>query len=123
MLTSNPSERAILNLNDEHSNIVLKLQEKQNLFNITLKKAVSGTEFKEFTQKEEPDILHFSGHGEGGEYAGLIFQNDDKNDIEPILLEGLGELFKYFKKRFKIKVVVLNACHTEKTSTNHLPIC
>ena len=43
MLTSNPSERAILNLDKEHSKIALKLQSKQDKFIIILKKAVSST--------------------------------------------------------------------------------
>lgn len=39
---------------------------------------MSSSEFKEYTQEAEPFILHFSGHGEKGKYAGIVVQNDDK---------------------------------------------
>lgn len=114
MLTANPANTTKLNLDKEHSVITQKLQERQDYFNIRRKKAVSGTEFKEFTQQERPDILHFSGHGEGGKYAGIIVQNDDKNGEALISVNGLKSLFKFFKKRFNIKVALLNACHTQE---------
>lgn len=114
MLTANPAKTTKLNLDKEHSFITQKLQGKQDAFIMLLKKAVSGTEFKEFTQQEQPDILHFSGHGEGGKYAGIIVQNDDKNGEALIPIGGLKALFKFFKKKFNIKVVLLNACHTQE---------
>jgi CHAT domain-containing protein len=114
MLTANPANTTKLNLDKEHSNIIQKLQEKQDEFTLLLKKAVSGTEFKEFTEINKPDILHFSGHGAGGKYKGIIVQNDDKNEEELISIEGLEALFEYFKEKFAIKVVLLNACHTEE---------
>ncbi len=113
MLTANPANTTKLNLDKEYAEITQKLQETENSFKIILKKAVSGSEFKEFTQQEEPFILHFSGHGEGGKYAGIVVQNDDKNEEDLISINGLKSLFKLFKKRFKIKVVLLNACYTQ----------
>ena len=114
MLTANPANTTRLNLDKEHSVIIRKLQQKPEFFNIILKNAVSRDEFREFTQQGEPDILHFSGHGEKGKYAGIVVQNDDKNGEDLIPVSGLKALFKYFKKRFKIKVVLLNACHTQE---------
>jgi len=114
MLTANPANTTKLNLDREHSIIAQKLQQNQQDINIILKKAVSGTEFKEFTQQEKPDILHFSGHGEKGKYAGIVVQNDDKNKEELIPIGGLKALFKFFKKQFNIRVVLLNACHTQE---------
>ncbi|MFK8162571.1 MAG: CHAT domain-containing protein [Lewinella sp.] len=113
MLTANPAGSTKLNLDKEHSIIARKLQGNQASYNMISKKAVSGTEFKEFTQQERPEILHFSGHGKEGKYAGIVVQNDDKNEEALIPLSGLKSLFKFFKKRFNIKVVVLNACYTE----------
>ena len=111
MLTANPANTTKLNLDKEHSDIIQKLQKKQAFFNIILKKAVSGIEFKEFTYQEKPDILHFSGHGEK---AGIMVQNDDKNKGELIPISGLKALFKFLKKHCNIKVVLLNACHTQE---------
>jgi len=113
MLTANPADTTVLNLDKEHSIITQKLQKRPEFFQVILKKAVSSTEFREFTQEEKPDILHFSGHGESGKYAGIALQSDDKNEKELILIPGLEALFEFFKRRFEIKIVVLNACHTQ----------
>lgn len=113
MLTANPAGSTKLNLDREYATIMQKLQ-GENMFNILLKKAVSGDEFREFTQQEEPAILHFSGHGKDGKYKGIVVQNNEKNEEELIHTAGLKALFKRFKKRFKIQVVVLNACHTQE---------
>ncbi len=109
MLTANPATTTKLNLDKEHSTITQKLQQEQAFFNIILRKAVSDSEFKEFTQQEQPSILHFSGHGQ---HTGISVQNDDKNGAILIPTSGLKSLFKFFKKKFKIEVVLLNACYT-----------
>ena len=114
MLTANPANTTKLNLDREYAAISQKLQQRQEHYNIILKKAVSGSEFQEFTQQEQPAILHFAGHGKGGRYAGIVVQNEDKNEEELISIKGLESLFKLFKKRFKIRVVFLNACHTQE---------
>lgn len=88
MLTANPANTTQLNLDKEHSGILQKLQQKQTYSNIIRRKAVSGSEFKEFTQQEQPGILHFSGHGTGGQYAVIVLQNDDKNEQAVIPVKG-----------------------------------
>ena len=114
MLTANPASTTELNLDKEYVVINQKLQKKQEFFNIILKRAVSGTEFKENAQEEKPDILHFSGHGTEGKYKGIVVQNDDKNEIDLIPIDGLKALFEFLQKSFKIKVVLLNACYTQE---------
>jgi hypothetical protein len=81
MLTANPAGTAILNLNDEHSAIVSKLQSVQNNFSIIKKDTVTISLFKETIEEIKPDILHFSGHGHED---GLMVQNDDFNGVEKI---------------------------------------
>jgi Effector-associated domain 11/CHAT domain len=115
MLTANPAKTTKLNLDKEHSNIVVKLEKNQEKFSLMLRKAVTSTEFKEFTETLKPDILHFSGHGEGGSYAGIVVQNDDKNAEELISIDGLDALFEYFQdQNVKLKIVLLNACYSEE---------
>lgn len=114
MLTANPATTALLNLDQEYAVINQKLQQQHDFFNIILKKAVSGTEFKEFTQNEKPDILHFSGHGNKGKYAGIVVQNEDKNTTDSISIDGLNALFEFLDTIFRIQVVVLNACYTQE---------
>lgn len=116
MLTANPANTAIINLKKEHSLITLKLQNTQDTFNLILREAVSASEFKEFIETEQPAILHFSGHGEGGKDGGIVVQNDDKNDEELISIDGLDALFEYLKDELNIhiKAVLLNACYSEE---------
>jgi internalin A len=115
MLTANPAKTTKLNLDKEHSNIVVKLENNPEKFSLTLRKAVTSTEFKEFTETLKPDILHFSGHGEGGNYGGIVVQNDDKNAEELISIDGLDALFEYFQdQNVKLKIVLLNACYSEE---------
>jgi len=117
MLSANPATRTILHLEKEHSTINEKLQEQRDRFQFIWKKAVSGSEFKEHTQQIQPNILHFSGHGQEGRYAGIVVQNDSKNGEELLSADGLRTLFKFFKKRFGINVVLLNACHSQEQAS------
>lgn len=111
MLTANPAKTTKLNLDKEHSDILQKLQEKQAYFEISRKKAVNTDEFREWTQKAKPHILHFSGHGTR---TGIVVQNDDKNGYEVIPTHGVKALFEYLqRKQPKIRMVLLNACHSE----------
>jgi internalin A len=115
MLTANPAETTKLNLAKEHSKIVKKLQNQQSKFDLLTYDAVDRTGFKEITETNKPDILHFSGHGEkGGEYGGIIVQNEDNNGYEMISPQKLKALFGYFKKKFIIEAVVLNACFSQE---------
>lgn len=116
MLTANPTNLARLRLDSEHSNILQKLQGKQERFDFVIKKGVSKSEFQELTVQEKPDVLHFSGHGESAEYGvgGLILQDTDgREDILPP--KGLNLLFRFFKsENVAIRVALLNACYSEE---------
>ncbi|MEH2082159.1 MAG: CHAT domain-containing protein [Nostoc sp.] len=57
--------------------------------------------------EEKPDIVHFSGHGEGQTGLVLVGQNGEP---KPATSEALSGLFKLFPE---IKCVVLNACYAE----------
>ena len=115
MLTANPAGTTKVNLDKEYTSIGEKLQSKPDQFNLTVKKAVSKSEFMQFIDTSKPDILHFSGHGESGKYGGIIVQNDDKNGEDMITPKGLDALFEYFKEEgINLKAVVLNACYSEE---------
>lgn len=121
MLTANPAGTALLELEEEHSAIVLKLQNVQNKFSV-IKKEVSRVSFKESIEEVNPDILHFSGHGDG---EGIMVHNSNSNGSEQISAKSLDSLFLYLKEQgVKIKAVVLNACYTENQSmaiAKHIP--
>ncbi|MEY3241882.1 MAG: hypothetical protein RIR11_3321 [Bacteroidota bacterium] len=125
MLTANPSGTTKLNLDKEHSRIAEKIQNKQDQFSLTVQRAVDNVQFKEFTETFNPQILHFSGHGEEGEHGGIIVQNDDKNGSIMISPESLDVLFEYFiGEGIDINAVVLNACYSEDQAlaiSKHVP--
>ncbi len=115
MMTANPAGTTKLNLDKEYARISEKLQDKQEQFNLIVRRAVSDTEFKEFTETIKPAIIHFSGHGEDGQDGGIVVQNDDKNGYEMISTDSLDALFEYFtEEAIALKAVLLNACHTEE---------
>jgi hypothetical protein len=135
MLTANPAGTTKMNLDKEHSKIAEKLQDKQDIFNLTVKKAVNRTEFKELTEMAKPSILHFSGHGAKDAHAvraqnqdpntrdigripidlgGIIVQNEDKSGYEVLDTRKIDALFEYFKDEFSLKAVILNACYSEE---------
>ncbi len=124
MLTANPSGMTKLNLDREYARISEKLQTKQDKFNLIVKKAVNKTEFREFTEIEKPNILHFSGHNENGESGGILLQDEEKREYEIVPTATLDILFKYFNKKLKIQTVVLNACVSEEQAmviAKHVP--
>ncbi len=125
MLTANPAGTTKLNLDKEYARISEKLQNEGNKFNLTVRKAVNRTEFKEFTENIQPMILHFSGHGEqGGKMGGILVQNEDKNDYEIVSPEKLEGLFEYFNGEFTMQAVVLNSCFSKEQAeaiAKHVP--
>ncbi|HLP96366.1 MAG TPA: hypothetical protein VK168_20125 [Saprospiraceae bacterium] len=125
MLTSNPSGGAKLNLDKEYARISEKLQHERQRFNLVVERAVNRNEFKELPERYKPQILHFSGHGEGGELGGIMVQNDDKNGHVYITPKALGALFDYYNRhKLNIQGVVLNACYSEEQAlaiSKHVP--
>ncbi len=114
LLAANPAKTTKLNLDKEHSQIVVKLQGKMEQFDLIFEKSVDVSEFQEYTETIRPNILHFSGHAEdGGEDGGLLVHNDYKNGYVMIPPKGLNAMFKYFKEEgINFKAVVLNACYS-----------
>lgn len=115
MLTANPAKTTQLNLGKEQLKIMERLGDKKDQFELIVKKAIDKEDFKQYTEIEKPQILHFSGHGESGEYGGIVVQNEDRNGSSLIPPNGIKTLFKYFTaEEIGIKVVVLNACYSKE---------
>ncbi len=115
MLTANPAKTTQLNLGKEQLKIMEKLGDKKDQFELIVKKAIDKEDFKQYTEIEKPQILHFSGHGESGEYGGIVVQNEDRYGTALIPPNGIKTLFKYFTaEEIGIKVVVLNACYSKE---------
>jgi CHAT domain-containing protein len=114
MLTALPAKTVEIDTNKEFARIWRELQGKQG-FNLLIENNVSVSEFKQFTETNQPQVLHFSGHGiNGGDKGGIVLQNDNKNGYELLSPDKLDFLFKYFKRSFQIQAVILNACLSEE---------
>lgn len=60
--------------------------------------------------KEEPDVVHFSGHGGGAD--GIMLHSEAGTDVSAVSSAALARLFAVL--RDNIRLVVLNACYSEE---------
>ena len=109
-LTSNPSDTAALQLDEEIRLIGQRIRrgEYRKLFEIRSAPAIRATDLPYELMDNAPDIVHFSGHGSTtGE---LYFVSDGDRTAQPIPAKTLARVFKQFRDR--VKCVVLNACYS-----------
>lgn len=108
-LAANPQGTAQLRLNEEVREIEEGLQRSKlrDQFQLVSKWAIDSNDLRRALLAEQPEIVHFSGHGEG--QAGLVLVSHD-NQPKPATAEALSGLFKQFPE---VKCVLLNACYAE----------
>ena len=83
----------------------------RDLFEIRIRTAVRPQDIRRAIAEEEPQIVHFCGHGL--EDGSLLLEDDGGNN-KSVSPEGLASLFKLHTGY--VKCVLLNACHSEKTA-------
>ncbi|MEH2243296.1 CHAT domain-containing protein [Nostoc sp.] len=83
----------------------------RNLFEIRIRTAVRPQDIRRAIAEEQPQIVHFCGHGL--EDGSLLLEDDGGNN-KPVTPEGLASLFKLHANY--VDCVLLNACHSEKTA-------
>ncbi|MEG3858552.1 CHAT domain-containing protein [Microcoleus sp. herbarium12] len=108
-LSANPPGTPRLDLDKEVSKIEdgLKRSKLCDRFGLVSKWAVDSQDLRRALLEENPDIVHFSGHGEG--QTGLVLVGQDGKP-KPATAEALSGLFQQFPH---IKCVLLNACYAE----------
>jgi Ricin-type beta-trefoil lectin domain/CHAT domain len=108
-LSANPPGSARLDLEEEVRRIEEGLQRSKlnGQFELVTKWAVDSNALRRALLEENPDVVHFSGHGEG--QTGLVLLGQNKQ-AKPATGEALSGLFKQFPN---IKCVLLNACYAE----------
>ncbi|XZN96755.1 MAG: GUN4 domain-containing protein [Microcoleus sp.] len=108
-LAANPPGTTRLKLDEELKKIDDSLQSSKlrDQFQLVSKWAVDSGALRKALLREDPDIVHFSGHGEG--QAGLVLVGQ-KGEPKPATAEALSRLFELFPK---VKCVLLNACYAE----------
>jgi hypothetical protein len=87
----------------------IRRADKRDLFEIKVKTAVRSQDIRRAIAEEQPQIVHFCGHGE---QDGSLLLEDDGGNNKPISPEGLAFLFKLHADY--VKCVLLNACYSEK---------
>ncbi|GAP94337.1 GUN4 domain-containing protein [Leptolyngbya sp. NIES-2104] len=108
-LSANPPGSARLDLEEEVSRIEEGLQRSKlnGQFELVTKWAIDSHTLRRALLEENPDVVHFSGHGEGQSGLVLLGQN---GQAKPATGEALSGLFKQFPN---VKCVLLNACYAE----------
>ena len=81
----------------------------RDLFEVKIKTAVRPKDIRRAIAEEQPQIVHFCGHGEED---GSLRLEDDGGNHKLVAPEGLAFLFKLHADY--VKCVVLNACYSEK---------
>ena len=108
-LAANPQSTSRLNLGREVQEIDegLRRAKLSDRFQLVQRWEVRPRDLRRALLEEEPDIVHFSGHGEG--QKGLVLV-DNAGKPKPATGKALAGLFIQFPQ---IKCVLLNACYAE----------
>ncbi|MGF1517952.1 MAG: CHAT domain-containing protein [Nodosilinea sp.] len=114
ILAANPKTTSRLRLDQELRDIEagLRRAQQRDQFTLVQRLAVRPRDIQRAMLDETPQIVHFSGHGEGAE--GLVFE-DDAGQAQRVSGEALANLFALFADPAEpnpIHCVVLNGCYS-----------
>lgn len=109
-LAANPQSTSRLNLEKEAREIqeALDISELAREFELIQKWEVRARDFRRALLRYKPDIVHFSGHGEGE--SGLVIVDESSGAAKAVTGEALAGLFAEFDC---VQCVLLNACYAE----------
>jgi CHAT domain len=85
----------------------LQLSSKREEFKLEARSAVQWKDARRAIEDLKPEIVQFSGHGEGKK--GLVFEDED-GTARMVSADALMRMFKLFPF---VECVVLNACHSD----------
>ncbi len=110
LLAANPKGTQPLRLDEEVRKIDQGLEraKRRDQFKLVQKWAVTDDDLRRALLDNEPEIVHFSGHGSGTD--SLAFE-DETGQVQLISGDSLGRLFELCAD--SVKCVVLNACYSE----------
>lgn len=120
-LGANPKETDQLRLGQEARDIEegIRRARQRNDYQFVTKWAVRTADLRRYLLDEYPQIVHFSGHGEGAN--GLVFE-DNSGNTQLVEAQSLANLFSLFSNT--IECVVLNACFSDVQAdaiAQHIP--
>jgi len=113
-LAADPTDAARLRLGEEVRAIQEKLQlaKLRERFNLQQRMSVRPADISQALLDVQPNIVHFSGHGE--ENGALCFENLTGR-VQPVEPRALAALFEQFSKQ--VQCVLLNACFSKKQAS------
>lgn len=120
-LAANPRGTSPLRLDRELREIGegLRRSQERDQFNLEQRWAVRPRDIQRAMLEVNPQIIHFSGHGEGEQ--GLVFE-DEAGNAKRVDGAALAALFELFANQ--ITCVLLNGCYSEvqaKEIAQHIP--
>lgn len=120
ILTANPINTQPLRLSEEVREIKSAWERslKREQFEIIVEEAVRPKELRRALLTHKPQILHFSGHGNGEQGLALI---GDSGKAVLVTRDALSRFFKALKEIFSIETVLLNACYSEVQAEGIFP--
>jgi CHAT domain len=109
VLAANPKDTSRLRLDEEIREIKAGLQRSRNRdqFRLVSEWAVRPRDIQRAMLDNEPNIVHFSGHGSGND--GLVFE-DDTGSSKLVEGQALAQLIDLFSDT--VECVVLNGCYS-----------
>jgi hypothetical protein len=121
LLSANPEGTTRLRLDEEIREIKagLRSAKYRQDFIIESAEAVRYRDIRRAVLDFEPNVVHFSGHGESEE--GLVFE-DEAGQVKLVDAEALAGLFALFAS--SVECVVLNACYSQvqaEAIAQHIP--
>jgi hypothetical protein len=120
ILSANPKDSNRLRLDEEVRRIELAMERarSRDWFEIIPKAAVQVEDLRRSLLDHNPQIVHFSGHGEA---EGLVLETAT-GTTKLVTAAALARLFKAFQRT--VRCVVLNACYSEAQAQairQHIP--
>ncbi len=110
VLSANPINTNKLRLDEEVREIQSALERSRHReeFELISRLAVRIDDLRRALLDHEPQVVHFSGHGDGTDGIAL---EDNFGYVQLVSTESLSNLFKLFKDT--VECVLLNACYSE----------
>jgi CobQ/CobB/MinD/ParA nucleotide binding domain/CHAT domain len=108
-IDSNPKDIGNLQLDQELRDITEGLKQSHSQFNFVQRWSPRPRDIQRAMLEVSPQIIHFAGHGHGGDKAGLVFE-DEVGNFKLVNGTALGALFELFADR--VECVLLNACYS-----------
>jgi hypothetical protein len=132
-LAANPTDTAKLQLDKEFYQVFKSLEDRRITYTLKSEFAVTPSLLQTALLKYRPRIVHFSGHGDGGDgtvpngdtraigrmpqnRSGIVLQTSDGR-TQLVSGVALANLFKVCLRIFKLEVVLLNACSSEEQAS------